>query len=162
MAKSEYKAGDTLVLRLRKDDDRLMEWAVNQSELGDAIRHAVNEEILRNGLGDVAMEIPRRRPQLPHADMVKESLYRLIKEKGEVRPSEAYERLAVEHNLGELERSIPTRTGNEPKWHNIVRWAKEKLKHEGLVMSKEDERGIWILTENGEKSQKYLVEDNKK
>lgn len=152
MGKEVYVAGDTLVLRLRKSDELLMEWASKQSEIGDGIRYLIEEEIARNGIKDLAKEIKDDRPIFPNAKDIQRDLYLFIAKKGEVTPSEAYDFLADLHELDDWKRTMITRTGDEPKWHNIVRWAKEALKHEGVVQSKEGERGVWVLTDLARKT----------
>ncbi|TCI50304.1 hypothetical protein EVJ24_14950 [Exiguobacterium sp. SH1S21] len=158
MGKKEYKAGDTLVLRLRKSDILLMKWASIQGEIGDGMRYLIEEEIERNGMKDLSKEIEDNRPMFPNAKDIQRDLYLFILEKGEVKPAEAYEHLATLHELDDWKRTIITRTGDEPKWHNIVRWAKEALKHDGLVQSKEGERGVWVLTESAKRSYELLKE----
>lgn len=156
MGKEVYKAGDTLVLRLRKSDKLIMKWASKQSEIGDGLRYLVEEEIERNGIKDLADEIAKSRPVFPNAKEIQRDLYFFIAEKGEVTPAEAFEYLAMLNGLDETHLNLVTRKGNEPKWQNIVRWAKEALKHDGLVKSKEGERGVWVLTEAGRKSYEYM------
>lgn len=156
MGKEKYKAGDTLVLRLRKGDTALMEWASIQNEIGDGIRYLIEEEIAKNGMKDLSKEIKGDRPIFPSAKDIQRDLYLFIAKNGEVTPAEAYEYLAALHKLEDWQRAIITRTGDEPKWHNIVRWAKEALKQSGLVKSKSNEHVVWVLTEAGNQSYQFM------
>jgi hypothetical protein len=69
--KKNYKAGDILVMRTRKEEDPLiLEWANVQGEIGDAIRYLIEEEIKRNGLRNLVENIKRKRPALSVPEQV--------------------------------------------------------------------------------------------
>lgn len=68
----------------------------------------------------------------------------MIRNRDEVHVSELYEVLADIFNLSEEDRNRKTRSGNETKWANNVRWYMQGLKNKGLVLS--DRKGYWKLT----------------
>ncbi|WP_144646581.1 hypothetical protein [Priestia megaterium] len=71
MKKSKYLAGDTLVVRLRKDEDpEILKWAEKQNEIGDAIRYLIEEEIRKNGIKDLSQHIPAKRLKLPKSQNI--------------------------------------------------------------------------------------------
>ncbi|OGX77817.1 hypothetical protein A6395_15280 [Exiguobacterium sp. SH31] len=158
--KKEYGAGDTLVLRIRKNDHFLAEWAGKQTEIGESIRYLIEDDISRNGMSDVSREITKNRPKLPTAKDIKSDLFMFIGDNEKVIPKEAYKYLADKYQLDDLSRTIITRSGKEPKWHNIVRWAKKDLQDEDLVES--IEHGVWVLTDDGRYMHKRLSENSKK
>lgn len=97
--------------------------------------------------------------KLKRNQALKDSLMRLIKEKGEVKSKEAYSILANEYGLNKDERLFPANTRSEPKWNNSVRRAKQELQDEGLVECKNGEDGLWVLTEAGESEVLKLIID---
>lgn len=158
--KNEYGPGDMLVLRIRKNDQRLAEWAGKQTEIGESIRYLIEDDISRNGISDVSREIMKNRPKLPTVKDIKNDLLMFIGDNVSVIPKEAYKSLADKYQLDDVSRTIITRRGTEPKWHNIVRWAKKDLQNEGLVKS--IEHGVWGLTDDGIDVYKQLSENSGK
>ncbi|WP_026824324.1 winged helix-turn-helix domain-containing protein [Exiguobacterium marinum] len=158
--KKEYGPGDTLVLRIRKNEHFLAEWAGKQTEIGESIRYLIENDISRNGMSDVSREIMKNRPELPTAKDIKTDLFMFIGDNEKVTPKEAYEYLADKYQLDDWSRTIITRSGKEPKWNNIVRWAKKDLQNEDLVES--IEHGVWVLTDDGRYVHKRLSEDSQK
>lgn len=158
--KKEYGPGDTLVLRIRKNEHLLAEWAGMQTEIGESIRYLIEDDISRNGISDVSREIMKNRPELPTAKDIKTDLFMFIGDNEKVTPKEAYEYLADKFQLDDWSRTIITRSGKEPKWNNIVRWAKKDLQNEDLVES--IEHGVWVLTDDGRYVHKRLSEDSQK
>jgi len=148
--KTEYTAGNTLTLRLRKDDEALMEWAAKQTELGDSLRYLIEQEIQEKGYKNLSLEIKNRRAILPTSTEIEPHLFDYIYRNDSVHIGEAYDEMAKRFNLSEDEKRIEVRDGEEPQWQNNVRWARQQLKNKGYLKNDSD-RGIWEISEEGNK-----------
>ncbi len=113
--KKIYNAGDTLVMRIRKSDKEIMEWAAKQSELGDAIRFLIEQEIQSHGITDMSNDIVSKRTPLPTALEIEPQLFKLLKEKKLLTTSEAYEELAEFFQVTDEERKRTVRSGSQPQ-----------------------------------------------
>lgn len=151
MAKSSYQPGDTLVMRIRKGEDQIMEWAAKQSTLGESIRYLIEQEIQSHGISDISMSISSNRKILPTAVEIEPKLHELLyNAKGNVSSQETYEKLAQVFNLSEDDCKPLVRSGSEPQWNNNVRWARRYLSDKNYLVSVEN--GVWRLTDEGKKA----------
>ncbi|HET7628642.1 MAG TPA: hypothetical protein VFK44_09670 [Bacillales bacterium] len=65
MAKKEKKPGDHIILRLKNNESPLvLEWMNRQSNLSDAIRYLIEEEIRANAVRDLQEYVPAKRKPL--------------------------------------------------------------------------------------------------
>jgi len=61
----EYKAGDLLAMRVGVNEDpAILQWANIQSNIGDAFRYFIEEDIRKNGIRNLSEYISATRPPL--------------------------------------------------------------------------------------------------
>lgn len=61
----DYNTGDLLAMRIKVDEDPLIKkWGNSQSNVGDAIRYLIEEEIRQNGIRNLARCVNSERPKL--------------------------------------------------------------------------------------------------
>lgn len=142
--KTTYIAGNTLVMRIRKDDTHIMEWAAKQSELGDAIRFLIEQEIQSRGITDMATNITSKRNILPTAVDIKPVLHKLMVDNKSLPTGEIYTKVADLLQVPYEERARSVRSCDEPQWELNVNWAFKHLRNEGLLIS--PVRGVWEIS----------------
>jgi restriction system protein len=88
------------------------------------------------------MALPNQRTFLP-------ALARLLAERGPTSASAAIDEVAERCALTEEQRSVMSESKEwEPKYRNIVRWARQDLNFAGLL-DRDQPRGIWALNPKG-------------
>ncbi|MBU2549134.1 MAG: winged helix-turn-helix domain-containing protein [Proteobacteria bacterium] len=96
-------------------------------------------------------------------------LVEIYKRGGKVRPSERggypkdiYETMADFFQLSKEERERDIEVGGkvEPKWNNMVRWARRKLKDNGYLVSP-SKHGVWEISDEGKVHVENLIKNRK-
>lgn len=146
--KKSYKVNDNLIMRIRKTDESIMEWASVQSELGDSIRFLIEQEIQSHGISDLSNQIVSKRKILPNSTDIEPELLKLLQQKKRLLPKEAYEKLAEIFQVTAEERKVLVRSRNQTQWHNNCQWARQNLVEKGYLDP--SEYGVWKITQAGE------------
>lgn len=81
--------------------------------------------------------------QLPSYQDFEIALERLIRERGRIMPTSAYEMIADSLQLTPAQREVMVPNKRERKFHNIIQWGRDKLAKRGIIDRRY--RGIWVL-----------------
>lgn len=81
--------------------------------------------------------------QLPSYLDFEIALEKVVRERGRIMPTLAYEMIADCLQLTPTQREIMVPNKRERKFHNIIQWGREKLAKRGIIDRRY--RGIWVL-----------------